>query len=204
MKAVGAGEGAKIGVMGGTFDPVHLGHLAAAQEAACRLGLERVIFIPAGFPPHKPSATVTPAHHRWEMVTLAIADNPLFFASRLEIARPGPSYTVETIAALREARPGCEWFFITGADAVLELPTWREPERLVSLCTVVAVTRPLTQIDPREALPPGLAAAVRVLPVPGVAVSATELRERVRQGLPIRYLTADPVIGYIYKEGLYL
>lgn len=196
--------GARVGLLGGTFDPIHLGHLAAAQEAQCRLGLAAVIFMPAGRPPHKPLAEVSPAEDRWQMVTLAIADNPGFTASRLEIERPGPSYTVETLRRLRQEYPGREWYFITGADALLELESWREPAAVVELCRLVAVTRPGYD---RERLQRFLSVKYGteplLVPTPGVAVSSTELRQRVREGLPLRYLTPDSVLSYINKRQLY-
>ena len=190
--------------MGGTFDPIHLGHLAAAEEARQRLGLARVLFVPAGQPPHKKTYQVTPAQHRWDMTVLATADNPLFFPSRLEIDRPGPSYAVDTLSQLHQAYPGREWYFITGADALLELETWKEPERLVTLCRIVAVTRPgYDQSLLARRVPAALLERTITLEVPGVAVSSTEIRHRVAQGLPIRYLTTDAVTAYIYKYELY-
>jgi len=195
---------ARIGVMGGTFDPIHYGHLAAAQEACVALGLSRVLFVPAGEPVHKPPRQVTAALQRWEMVLLATADHPLFFPSRVELDRPGPSYTVDTITLLRSQHPQAEWFFITGADALLEIRTWKEPHRLAQLCTIVAVTRP--GYDSRlleQHVDPTLLERILTLKVPGVAVSASEIRARLHQGLPARYLTPDVVLGYISKHGLY-
>lgn len=194
-----------IGVMGGTFDPIHFGHLVAAEEARVRFRMERVIFVPNGDPPHKKAYEVTGAERRYEMVVLATASNPHFEASRIEIDRTGPSYTVDTMWALRE-KYGLETplYFITGVDAVLELMTWHEPEHLVELCEVIAVTRPGYHADRLSgALSPSLASHTHLLRIPGVAISSTELRERPASGESLRYLTPMPVVQYIATHRLY-
>lgn len=198
----------RIGLMGGTFDPVHYGHLVAAEDARYELNLAKVIFIPAGQPPHKAPEKVSAAAHRVAMVRLAIASNPNFELSTLEVERPGPSYTVDTVAAFRKLYPAAELYFITGADAVAEILSWRKPEELLELCWLVAVTRPGYILDNLRERLAGLAGylwrKIRVLPVPGVAVSSTEIRERVREGRPIRYLLPDEVAAYIKEKGLYV
>lgn len=197
----------RLGLMGGTFDPIHYGHLVAAEVARYEFGLSRVVFIPAGQPPHKLDRQISPAAHRVAMVRLAVASNPYFEVSTAEVDRPGPSYTVETVSLFRRFYPGAEIYFITGADAVAEISTWHRSEELVRLCRVVAVTRPCYDL---EELGRSLAELgegferVSLLPAPGVAVSSTEIRERVHAGKPIKYLLPEAVEDYIARHGLYL
>ncbi|HIE12017.1 MAG TPA: nicotinate-nucleotide adenylyltransferase [Desulfotomaculum sp.] len=198
----------RLGLMGGTFDPIHYGHLAAAEAARYEFALAKVVFIPAGQPPHKPEQTVSPAVHRVAMVRLAISSNPYFEISTMEVERPGPSYTVDTLAEFRRLCPSAALHFITGADAVAEIPAWHRFEELLGLCLLVGVTRPGHSLeDLREGLT-GLGAElrqrIRVLPVPGVAVSSSEIRERVRTGKPIKYLLPEAVEEYIFRHGLYI
>jgi len=194
-----------VGIMGGTFDPIHFGHLAAAEEARVRFQLARVIFIPNGRPPHKPDYVPSPAGQRYDMVRLATAANPAFEPSRIEIDRPGPSYSVDTLRALRrQLGEDTRFYFIAGADALLEMLTWRDPERLAEVCEFVAVSRPgydLRQL--REKLPANLLARMHMLEVPGVHISSTELRRRAAAGLSLRYLTPYPVVRYIAAHKLY-
>jgi len=191
--------------MGGTFDPIHLGHLVAAEEARVRFDLARVIFVPNGRPPHKKDYPVTPAERRYEMVVLATASNPAFEASRMEIDRPGPSYAVDTVRALRaDAGPDAALYFITGADAILEILTWRQPEKLAEECEFIAVTRPGCDINRLEhELSERLLARTHVLRVPGVDISSTELRKRAGAGGSLRYLTQESVARYIEAHRLY-
>ncbi len=139
--------------MGGTFDPIHYGHLIAAEEARYRFQLARVVFVPCGQPPHKKPYAVTPAEHRYAMTLLATASNPHFIVSRIEIDRPGPSYSVDTVRLLRQQLPDAELFFITGADAVLEILTWKDSDELIGLCRFIAVTRPGYDLRQLERLP---------------------------------------------------
>ena len=194
-----------IGIMGGTFDPIHFGHLVAAEEARVRFGLGRVIFVPNGDPPHKKSYSVSPAERRYEMVVLATASNAHFETSRIEVDRPGRSYSVDTVRALRlEFGQDSRLFFITGVDAILELPTWHQPEQLVEMCELVAVTRPGYQPERlRGSLSQRVLARTHVLDIPQVAISSTELRQRAASGLPLRYLTPEPVVRYIEARRLY-
>jgi len=194
---------ARVGIVGGTFDPVHYGHLLIAEEARLRYALTAVLFIPAGEPPHKPLGQAN-AEQRMMMVELAIEDNPHFFASRLEIDRPGLSYTIDTLRALRACYPQPELYLIIGADAALEFHTWRDPFAILDLARVIAASRPGYQLERLQNLrnDPRLA-QIATMPVPGLDVSSTDLRARVRDGRGLRYLTPDRVAGYIAHEGLY-
>lgn len=189
--------------MGGTFDPIHYGHLIAAEEARYRFQLARVVFVPCGQPPHKKPYAVTPAEHRYAMTLLATASNPHFIVSRIEIDRPGPSYSVDTVRLLRQQLPDAELFFITGADAVLEILTWKDSDELIGLCRFIAVTRPGYDLRQLERLPAHYLQRIVPLVIPGMDISSTLLRQRVRRGEPIRYLAPDAVCDYIAKHGLY-
>lgn len=194
-----------VGIMGGTFDPIHFGHLAAAEEARVRFGLSRVIFVPNGDPPHKKAYQVTPAEQRYEMVVLATASNGWFETSRIEVERKGPSYSADTMGAFRQ-QFGAEarLYFITGFDAIVEMLTWHQPERLAGTCEFIAVTRPGYQGRRlEEALTAELLVRTHTLNVPGVAISSTEMRQRAAEGLSLRYLTPYPVVRYIADRGLY-
>lgn len=195
----------RIGVLGGTFDPIHYGHLAAAEEARAKLGLREVIFVVAGLPPHKLDEEITPAEHRYAMVELAIASNPHFSLSRIDIDRPGPSYTVDTIALLRQKWTG-EICFIMGMDALMEIDTWHQPQRLIQLCRLVAVERPdfVPDLGRLEAAVPGIAARTEIIEMPQMEISSTDLQRRVREGLPIKYQLPPQVEEYIYQHRLYL
>jgi nicotinate-nucleotide adenylyltransferase len=198
----------KIGILGGTFDPVHLGHLKIAEEARATLGLSEVILVPAGQPLLKPAHPLAPAEHRLQMVRLAVADRPSFRVSAMEIERSGPSYTVETIAELR-GQYGREdaLFFILGWGSLAQLPEWREPSRLIQLCRLVAVPRPgcpRPDIEALEASIPGLAQRVEFLEKPYIDISASAIRERAARGLSLRHLVPEPVADYIKEHRLYL
>lgn len=197
----------KTGVFGGTFDPVHNGHLAIAGEARVRLNLEEVIFVPAGQPWLKEDREVTPAEHRVEMVRLAIASRPYFRLSVVEVNRAGPSYTVDTIVELLSQRGDVELYLIMGWDSLAQLPRWREPGRLIKLCRVVAVPRPGSRrpdVEQLEARLPGISQSLTLLDKPEMDISATEIRRRVAQGLPVGHLVPAPVDEYIKKHQLYL
>ncbi|MGQ9461901.1 MAG: nicotinate-nucleotide adenylyltransferase [Candidatus Fervidibacter sp.] len=195
----------RIGIMGGTFDPIHYGHLIAAEEARYKFSLSIVIFVPCGIPPHKKDYEVTAPEHRYAMTLLATASNPYFSVSRVEIDRPGPSYAVDTIKIFRKQfGEDAELFFITGLDAVLEVLTWKNPDELVRLCHFIAVTRPGYDAQKlQERLPTHYLDRISLLAIPGVDISSTMIRERVRKGEPIRYLTPDVVCDYIAKHRLY-
>jgi nicotinate-nucleotide adenylyltransferase len=189
----------RIGILGGTFDPPHIGHLILAQEAMVKLDLEKIGFIPAALPPHKGSSPRASPEQRLKMVGLAISDHPRFEVLDIELRRAGPSYTVDTILELRKTwGAGMEVFFLMGSDSLRELPTWREPERLVEICQVVVATRPGSTLRGK------FAEGVIILEMPPVGISSTQIRERVRRGEPIRYLVPGEVERYIFQEGLYL
>jgi len=200
--------GVTVGVFGGTFDPPHLGHLAAAQEACVAVGLSRVLFVPAGRNPLKLGERISAPEHRLAMTELAVSDNPSFALSRADVDREGPSYTVDLLERLRaELGPDQELAFITGMDVLHELHRWRSPERLLQLARLVAVSRPGERvIYPKEleTRVPGARERVTVVCTLGVAISATELRARVAEGRPIRYLVPDAVAAYIAEHRLYL
>ncbi|MFN8472473.1 MAG: nicotinate-nucleotide adenylyltransferase [Anaerolineae bacterium] len=196
----------RVGVFGGTFDPIHIGHLIAAEEARIVCGLSRVVFMPAASPPHKQGRPITPAEHRLTMTELAIASHSRFSCSAMEMERAGPSYTVDTLAQLR-ARWGeaVDIVFIIGLDSLLALPTWREPQRIIEMARLAVVDREPFEVDMAalEAKVPGLAQRVDFIPIPLIAIAASELRERVRSGRSIKYQVPEAVEGYIYAQGLY-
>ena len=197
----------RIGILGGTFDPIHIAHLIIAEEARVQLGLEEVVFIPAGQPWLKEDQPISPAQLRMEMVRIAIAANPFFRVSPIEGDRPGPTYTHDTLLALREEwGSGAELYFVLGADSLQELPRWKEPKRILELCTPVVFSRPeytdvsLEKLD--EALP-GIGKRVRLLRDPQIGVSGTEIRRRVAEGTPVRYLVPEGVERFILEHRLY-
>jgi len=190
----------KIGVMGGTFDPIHNGHLVSASEVQWRFGLDEVLFVPTGQPWQKAGRDVSPAEDRYLMTVIATASNPVFRVSRIEIDRPGRTYTVDTLRQLRREMPDTELFFITGADALEQILTWRNADELFDLAHFVGVTRPGYRLDGHH-LPEG---KVSLVDVPAMAISSTNCRERVRTGEPIWYLTPDGVVRYIHKHRLYV
>jgi nicotinate-nucleotide adenylyltransferase len=189
----------KIGVMGGTFDPVHHGHLVAASEVADRYGLDEVVFVPTGQPWQKVERDVSPAEDRYLMTVIATASNPRFTTSRVDIERGGPTYTVDTLSDLHTAMPDAALFFITGADALAQILSWRDVDRVFRYAHFVGVTRPGYELGV-DHLPVGVASLVEV---PAMAISSTECRERVAQGRPVWYLVPDGVVQYIAKRDLY-
>lgn len=197
-----------IGVMGGTFDPIHNGHIMVAEEVSTRLNLAEVLFVPAGWPWLKANLSVALATHRIQMVRLAIADKPYCKLAAMEVGRPGPSYTVDTITELQaQLGAGDELFFILGWDNLAQLPLWREPSRLIKMCRLVAVPRPgypPPDLDSLSTVISGLSQRVIILDKPEIDISATEIRKRVAQGLSINHLVPEPVAEYIRKHQLYL
>lgn len=190
--------------MGGTFDPIHTGHLVTADEARHAFDLDEVLFVPAGSPWQKDVADVAPVEHRFLMTQIATASNPAFQVSRVEIDRDGPTYTIDTLRALKATREDAEWFFITGADAILQILSWRDPEAVLAEATFIAATRPGYDLDRLEKeLPAGLEARVRTLEIPALAISSTDVRLRAREGRPLRYLVPPGVAEYIAKYRLY-
>jgi nicotinate-nucleotide adenylyltransferase len=200
----------KIGILGGTFDPIHMGHLIVAEDIRQKMGLGEVLFIPAGRPwlKIKEEKPVSPAEHRLAMVKLAIASNPYFKVSTIEIDRPGLSYSIDTVLELKaELGTGAEIHFIVGPDALAEFPQWKEPVRLLEICQVVGIGRPgHAQADLRklERSVPSASKRIMLINVPQIDISASEIRNRVAQGLSIRYLVPDSVEKYIAEHQLYL
>ena len=197
----------KIGVLGGTFDPVHYGHLLIAEKARDKIKLDEILFIPAGEPVFKRGAGTSEAQHRLEMLLLATADNPYFNVSTMEIERPGPSYTVDTLLEL-EAGYGdkIEVYLLVGYDAIIELPSWKKPEMLVRLCYLVAVRRPGFEkfnIKLLEEEIPGVSDKIILLDEPLIDISSTDIRKMVEQGLDIKGLVPDTVTEYVSENGLY-
>jgi nicotinate-nucleotide adenylyltransferase len=191
----------KLGLMGGTFDPIHLGHLRAAESAREALGLTEVAFVPAGVPPHRPGPQ-TSSIDRFAMVCLATAAHPAFTASDIELQREGASYTVDTVAALLAARPDASVVLIVGSDAFAEISSWKDRERLFALCSVAVVLRPGTSTLPAwESVE--MDGRVARVEGPGLPISASLVRQRVREGLSVRYLVPDAVADHIAKRGLY-
>lgn len=195
----------KIGVLGGTFDPVHIGHLLLGECAREELGLESVLFVPAGQPWRKAGREVSPAKHRLAMLRLALADNAAFRVSTVELERAGPSYTAETLETLRQQHPEAQLFLVLGEDALADLPHWHDPARILDLATVAVAARSGAGPNLRlaEALLPGLVAKVVWLRMPIVEINASGIRERVRLGLSIRYRVLPAVEAYIREHRLY-
>ncbi|ADG75168.1 nicotinate (nicotinamide) nucleotide adenylyltransferase [Cellulomonas flavigena DSM 20109] len=189
----------RLGVMGGTFDPVHHGHLVAASEVAARFELDEVVFVPTGQPTFKQHVDVSPAEHRYLMTVIATASNPRFTVSRVDIDRAGLTYTVDTLRDLKKERPDADLFFITGADAIAQILTWKDAAELFDMARFVAVTRPGHALSV-DGLPAG---RVDVLEVPALAISSSDVRARARAGEPVWYLVPDGVVQYIAKHRLY-
>lgn len=201
-------EGESIGIMGGTFDPIHLGHLLAAEEARERYGLEEVIFVPAGYPPHKEKGELSHQEHRYLMTIIATINNPIFKVSRVELEAESYTYTVDTVAYFRNLLgPDKKIYFITGADAILDITTWEGYDRLLDMCHFIAVTRPGFSLDHLEeklkSLDYRLFSKILILSIPGMAISSTCIRRRVKKGKTIKYLTTSGVEQYILKNKLY-
>jgi nicotinate-nucleotide adenylyltransferase len=187
----------RIGVMGGTFDPIHNGHLVAASEVADAFSLDEVVFVPTGVPWHKKA--VSSPEHRYLMTVIATAANPSFTVSRIDIDRPGVTYTIDTLQDVSSLYPDADLFFISGADAIAQILAWKDIEKIWPLATFIAVTRPGHKLE----LPTTDQAAIEVLEVPALAISSTDVRDRVIADKPIWYLVPDGVVQYIAKHELY-
>ncbi len=196
-----------IGVLGGTFDPIHNGHLIIAEDARVKLGLERVFFVPAGEPWLKGHISIASGAHRLEMVRLAIAANPHFIVSTVDLDRSGPSYTEDTLTDLRrDLGEGVNLYFIVGIDVLAEFPTWRHPERIVQMCHMVAAKRPgslAMDTEPMERRMPGIENRIISLNNPLIDISSTDIRQRIAAGLPITNLVPTSVERYIVEHELY-
>lgn len=200
----------RIGILGGTFNPIHIGHLIIAEEVYCRHGLSKVLFIPSGLPPHKSTDGLAEARHRYEMVNLAIQGNDHFEVSDVEISREGKSYTVDTVEVLLEHYGrNSDPHLIIGMDTVCELPSWKDIKRLSTLCRIVVVNRPGSDLNNLDQLIPILGEKKveemkRIqVEIPPIGISSTEIRDRLKNGLPIRHRVPREVESYIKRHGLY-
>jgi nicotinate-nucleotide adenylyltransferase len=196
-----------LGILGGTFDPIHYGHIIAAECARDALHLDRVIFIPSASPPHKALDEVLDSKHRFEMVKMAVEDNPNFEVSELELKRKGLSYTVDTIASYQQEFPGAKIFFIIGVDALLQINTWKDVDRLATLCNFVVVTRPGYQLSHEDEhlreIPAAVWEKILLVPIPGLHISSSDIRQRAAKGQTIKYLLPPAIEEYILKNDLY-
>ena len=192
----------RVGVMGGTFDPIHHGHLVAASEVQAWFDLDEVVFVPTGDPWQKADREVTAAEHRYLMTVIATAANPRFNVSRVDIDRSGRTYTIDTLRDLRERLPEADLYFITGADALAEIFTWRDADELFDLAQFVGCTRPGYEMD-EETLRAIPADRVTMVEIPALAISSTDCRARTQRGEPVWYLVPDGVVQYIAKHELY-
>jgi nicotinate-nucleotide adenylyltransferase len=190
--------GTRLGVMGGTFDPIHVGHLVTAEEALHQFSLDEVVFVPTGRPWMKEHEVVASPEDRYRMTEIGIEPEPRFSASRVEVERGGQTYTVDTLRALHDADPDRELWFITGADAMLEIMAWKEPGALFELARFIAATRPGYDVEPFAGTD-----GVEVMEIPALAISSTDIRRRVHDGRPIRFLVPAGVENYIAEEGFY-
>ncbi|MGI8667553.1 MAG: nicotinate-nucleotide adenylyltransferase [Jatrophihabitans sp.] len=197
--SVPAGRRRRVGIMGGTFDPIHHGHLVAASEVADLFDLDEVVFVPTGQPWQKVDREVSPAEHRYLMTVVATASNPRFWVSRVDLDRPGPTYTVDTVGDIAALRAGAELFFITGADALQAIMSWKDADEVFAMCHLIGVTRPGYHLS-GDHLPSDI---VTLLDVPAMAISSSAVRDRVRAERPIWYLVPDGVVQYIGKHRLY-
>ncbi len=198
---------ARIGLLGGTFDPIHFGHLILAETARDTLRLDKVYFVPAADPPHKMGRIIASAEHRLAMLEMAIADNDAFELSLIDVNREGPDYTAEMLEIARRKllQPGDDLWFLMGLDSVIDFPNWHEPERIRQLARLAAATRPGYDIDwaPLEKALPGISHEVTLLPMPGVDIASNNIRRRILHGSSIRYLVPECVRRYILETGLY-
>ena len=196
----------KVGILGGTFDPIHLGHLIAAEEARNVLALDEVLFIPAGNPWFKADWNITPAHHRVKMTEIATASNPCFKVSSIEVEHDGPSYTVDTLVSLREQLGAPKFYLILGVDALRELYRWQEAARLFELTTIVGISRPGSDsFDLRELdnIAPGASEGAILVEGPEIGISGTDIRKRVAEGRSIKYQVPELVEAYLLENRLY-
>jgi nicotinate-nucleotide adenylyltransferase len=194
-----------LGILGGTFDPPHYGHLALAENARVQLQLDRVLFVPAGQQPLKRDRHITPVHHRTAMVEAAIADNPGFSLSRVDLDRPGPHYTADTLALLQDTYPKAELFFLIGGDSLAQLAAWHDPAGIVQRARLAVMPRPGWEVDLHELeqTVPEICERLVWLDTPSLDISASDLRRRARQGLPLRYLVPPAVEAYVREHRLY-
>lgn len=198
----------RLGLFGGSFDPVHYGHLLLAEQCREQCELDEIWFLPAGRPPHKPVGQLTAGEHRTAMLSLAVSDHPAFVVSRIELDRSGTTYTVETLLEVRDRHPDCELHFLLGSDSLRDLPNWREPARIGTLAAIVAVNRGrVAAAAEREwcdrHLPREISERLQFISIPAVDLSASDIRARVRRGASIRFMTPPAVAAYIREQKLY-
>lgn len=194
----------RLGIYGGTFDPVHYGHLLAAEQCREQCRLDQLWFIPAASPPHKQDATITSGERRADMLELAVAGMPQFAVNRMELNRQGPSYTVDTLAQLQDEDAGRELFLLIGADSVDEFPTWREPQRIAQLATLAVINRGRSQPDLSRLAECCGSREPIIVQMPGIDLSATDIRQRVRSSQSIRFMTPRAVETYLHEHRLYV
>ncbi len=194
-----------LGILGGTFDPLHYGHLALAENARTQLSLERVLFVLAGQPPHKPDCPIAPTHHRAAMLKAAIADNPAFAISSVDVDRPGPHYTVDMLALLQREYPEADLFFLMGGDSLVQFLAWRDPTGIVQQAHLAVMRRPghTADLEKLKQAIPGIQDRLAWLDTPHLDIASSDLRRRVREGLPLRYLLPPAVEDYVRKHRLY-
>jgi nicotinate-nucleotide adenylyltransferase len=196
-----------LGILGGTFDPIHYGHIVAAECVRDACHLDQIVFVPAARPPHKDLEEVLESQHRYEMVQIALEDNPNFAVSAIELERQGMSYTIETIEAFLRMFPEAEIFFILGVDALLLINTWKEVKHLINLCNFIVVTRPGYILNKKDEcfrdIPDSLWDKTRIISIPGLFISSSDIRRRVAQGRTIKYLLPSAVEEYIAEHNLY-
>lgn len=197
----------RLGIFGGTFDPIHYGHLLLAETCREALGLDEVRFVPAGSPPHKTDAKITDGHARADMLKLAVSGYPEYTIDRRELKRTGPSFTVDTLTEFAAELPDAELFFLMGADSLRDMPGWREPERITELATVVAVNRPgfpaPDQAQVVDWVGAKIASGIRVVTMPGADLSATDLRKRAQEGRSLRFIVPRAVEAFVHEHRLY-
>ncbi len=195
----------RIGVLGGTFDPPHYGHLILADFALHALGLEKVLFVPAGDPPHKRQVTRESAEHRLAMLARALPDDPRFVISRADLDRPGPHYTVDMLAIVQEDHPSAELYFVMGSDSLRDLPTWNRPELLIERCTLAVMQRPSVEVHAHmhDDILPGLAERIVFIDAPLIGITASDVARWIAEGQSVRYLLPPLVLDYIEEHRLY-
>ena len=194
--------GKRLGIMGGTFDTIHYGHLVTAEEALHQFDLDEVMFVPTGRPWMKEHEVVSPAEDRYLITVIATASNPRFSVSRVEVDREGPTYAIDTLRAIKEDS-GADLFFITGADAIVEILAWKDHEEVFELAHFIAATRPGYDLGAMQSYAPASRPEITVMNIPALAISSTDIRRRVAAGLPIRYLVPEGVKSYVEKAGIY-
>lgn len=196
----------RIGILGGTFDPPHIGHLVIADQSCTQLRLDRVWFTPVGQPPHKTGQTISPAEHRVEMTRLATRDHPGFEVCLADVERPAPQYSYALLETLAARHPGYAWHFIMGADSLMDMPEWREPQRLLAIARLAVARRPGTRInlDKLESALPGIGSRIDWVDAPLIELSSTDLRRRTREGLSLRYVVPRDVADYIAQHRIYV